>query len=92
MIFFHTWANVMVASIGFVGTVMLGISALLIPYGLRLHKKDRYPFKKKPCVSNGSNQSTTSQQEWWGAKLKISGWVLLSISFFIQIFIAWPSG
>ena len=92
MIFFDAWSNVIVASIGFLGTVMLGISALLIPYGLRLPKKARHPFKKRPAVINGCGQSTTSQQEWWGVKLKISGWIFLSISFFIQIFIAWPAG
>ncbi len=92
MIFFHAWLNVIAAVIGFFGTVMLGVSAQLVPWGLRLSKKDRHPFRKKPGVTNGSNQTTTSWQEWWGSYLKVFGWILLSISFFIQIFAAWPIG
>ncbi|MDR3478377.1 MAG: hypothetical protein P4M14_10140 [Gammaproteobacteria bacterium] len=92
MTFFHTfmWATVVVAVIGFIGTVMLGVSNLLIPWGLRLPKKDRHPLKKRPATNNACNESTTSRQEWWGANFKIFGWALLSISFFIQIFVAWP--
>ncbi len=94
MIFFHTWVwiNVIVAIIGFLGTAMLGISAQLIPWGLRLPKTSRSPCNTRPAVNNGCNQSTASWQEWWGAKLKIFGWILLSLSFFIQIFVAWPVG
>ena len=87
--FFHKWANLVVAITGFLGTAMLGISAALIPWGLRLPKNRRHPFKKKPTVNNSCNQSTSCQQEWWGCKLKFFGWSLLSISFFIQIFVAW---
>lgn len=92
MIFFHTWAwaNVIVAIFGFLGVIMLGISGLLIPWGLRLPKTSRHPFNKRPLVNDACNQSTASWQEWWGAKLNIFGWILLSISFFIQLLVAWP--
>ena len=88
--FLNIWANVIVAITGFLGVIMLGISALLIPWGLRLNKKDRHPFRKKPAVNNASNQSTASWQEWWGNNLKNLGWMLLSFSFLIQIFVGWP--
>lgn len=89
-IFFQVWADFLSAVIGFVGTVVLGISAKLIPWGLRMQKKLRHPFKIRPIATNGAGQATSSREEWWGAKLVICGWCLLSISFLIQLVNQWP--
>ena len=87
---FNKWADFISAMTGFLSAVMLGISGKLIPWGLRLQKKFRHPFKKGRTVNNGSNQSTSNREEWWGSRLRAIGWILLAISFFIQSFIAWP--
>jgi hypothetical protein len=88
--YFHKWANCVSAITGFAGAVILGFSNKLIPWGLRLPKKHRHPFKKRSTVTNGSDQATTNREEWWGNNLKNFGWFLLTVSFFIQIFSAWP--
>ena len=88
--FFHKWASFGSAITGFFGAVLLAISNVLIPWGLRLPKNKRHPFQKRPAVNNSSNQSTTSQQEWWGEKFRNFGWMLLIITFVIQIIIYWP--
>ena len=90
MTHFDQWANFISAITGFLSAVMLGISGKLIPWGLRLPKKSRHPLKSRPAVINSSGQSTTSQEEWWGGHLRTWGWIFLAISFFIQIFVAWP--
>lgn len=81
-------ANLIVAVTGFLGAIMLAISTRLIPWGLRMPKKSRHPWKKKGGVNNSSNQSTSNVEEWWGSKLKDFGWLLLICSFAIQIYVA----
>lgn len=81
----NKWIGLGSAITGFWGTVLLGISSSLIPWGLRLPKDKRRPFKARPIVTNGSCQATTSWQEWWGSKFRVIGWILLCISFFIDI-------
>jgi hypothetical protein len=88
--FFHVYAKFISAGAGFAAAIILAYSDRLIPWGLRLPKNVRHPFKSKPAVNNMINQSTTSREEWWGEKLRILGWVLLSISFSIQLFVEWP--
>ncbi len=90
MTYFAKWANFISAITGFLSALMLGISGKLIPWGLRLPKKSRHPLKSRPAVNNSSGQLTTSREEWWGGHLRTGGWILLAISFFIQIFVAWP--
>ncbi len=63
VVFIQIWANFLVAITGSIGTVMVGVTTtLIIPWGLRLPKEKRHPFKKRPCVNNGLNQLTMSRQ------------------------------
>lgn len=88
--FFHVYAKFIGAGAGFMAAIILAYSDKLIPWGLRLPRKARHPFKDRPAINNGLNQHTTSREEWWGEKLRILGCVLLSISFFIQLLVEWP--
>jgi hypothetical protein len=75
------------AVLAFLGTIALGGSAMLIPWGLRLPKEKRHPIKTRPWVNNMLDQSTSSRNEWWGEKLRNCGWILFGFSFLIQIYV-----
>lgn len=87
---FYKWANVLSAASGLLSAIMLGFSEKLIPWGLRLPKHCRHPYKLKHTLNNMLNQSTTNREEWWGSHFKTFGLILLALSFAIQLLAGLP--